>query len=89
LAKAKKAEKALADANKEHLQREQAVVERLNTISEREKPYIVPFFFFYFLIYLFSYTFLYVLLWLLSIFLVLQNTLECLCQFRSQTAILS
>jgi hypothetical protein len=33
LAKANKAEKALADANKEHLQREQAVAERLNTMS--------------------------------------------------------
>jgi hypothetical protein len=33
LAKAKKAEKALADANKEHLQREQAVAERLDTMS--------------------------------------------------------
>jgi hypothetical protein len=33
LAKAKKAEKALADANKEHLQREQAVADRLNTMS--------------------------------------------------------
>jgi hypothetical protein len=33
LAKAKKAEKALADANKEHLQREQVVAERLNKIS--------------------------------------------------------
>jgi Flp pilus assembly protein TadB len=33
LAKAKKAEKALADANKEHLQREQAVTERLNAMS--------------------------------------------------------
>jgi uncharacterized protein YlxW (UPF0749 family) len=33
LAKVKKAEKALADANKEHLQREQAVAERLNTMS--------------------------------------------------------
>jgi hypothetical protein len=33
LAKAKKAEKALADANKEHLQREQAVAEHLNTMS--------------------------------------------------------
>jgi hypothetical protein len=32
LAKAKKAEKALTDANKEHLQREQAVAERLNTM---------------------------------------------------------
>jgi hypothetical protein len=33
LAKAKKAEKALNDANKEHLQREQAVAEWLNTMS--------------------------------------------------------
>jgi hypothetical protein len=33
LAKAKKAEKALTDANKEHLQREQAMAERLNTMS--------------------------------------------------------
>jgi uncharacterized protein YlxW (UPF0749 family) len=33
LAKAKKAEKTLADANKEHLQQEQAMAERLNTMS--------------------------------------------------------
>jgi hypothetical protein len=33
VAKAKKAEKDLADANKEHLQREQAVAERLHTMS--------------------------------------------------------
>jgi hypothetical protein len=33
LAKVKKAEKALSDANKEHLQREQAVTERLNKMS--------------------------------------------------------
>jgi hypothetical protein len=33
LAKEKKAEKALADANKEHLQREQAVTEWLQTMS--------------------------------------------------------
>jgi hypothetical protein len=33
VAKAKKVEKALADANKEHLQQEQAVAEWLNTIS--------------------------------------------------------
>jgi hypothetical protein len=33
LGKAKKAEKALADANKEHAQREQAVAERLHTMS--------------------------------------------------------
>jgi hypothetical protein len=33
LGKAKKAEKALADANKEHAQREQAVAEHLRTMS--------------------------------------------------------
>jgi hypothetical protein len=33
LGKAKKSEKALADANKEHAQREQAVAERLRTMS--------------------------------------------------------
>jgi hypothetical protein len=33
LGKAKKAEKALADANREHAQREQAVAERLRTMS--------------------------------------------------------
>jgi hypothetical protein len=33
LGKAKKAEKALAEANKEHVQREQAVAERLCTMS--------------------------------------------------------
>jgi hypothetical protein len=33
IGKAKKAEKALADANKEHAQREQAVVEHLRTMS--------------------------------------------------------
>jgi septal ring factor EnvC (AmiA/AmiB activator) len=33
VAKVKKTEKALADANKEHFQREQAIAERLNTIS--------------------------------------------------------
>jgi hypothetical protein len=33
LGKAKKAEKALADANKEHAQREQAVAQRLRTMS--------------------------------------------------------
>jgi hypothetical protein len=33
LAKAKKVEKALTDANKEHLQREQAVADRLNKMS--------------------------------------------------------
>jgi hypothetical protein len=35
LAKVKKAEKALANANKEHHQREQAVAERLHTMSKK------------------------------------------------------
>jgi hypothetical protein len=33
VARAKKAEKALADSNKEHIQRDQAVIERLNKMS--------------------------------------------------------
>jgi hypothetical protein len=33
VARAKKAEKALSNANKEHIQREQAVIERLNKMS--------------------------------------------------------
>jgi hypothetical protein len=33
LAKAKKVEKSLSDANKEHFQREQAVTDRLNKMS--------------------------------------------------------
>jgi hypothetical protein len=33
LAKVKKAEKALSDANKGHLQREQAVIDQLNKMS--------------------------------------------------------
>jgi hypothetical protein len=33
LARAKKAEKALSDANKDHIQREQAVIEQLNKMS--------------------------------------------------------
>jgi hypothetical protein len=37
LCKAKKAKKALADANKEHAQREQAVTERLRTMSATAK----------------------------------------------------
>jgi translation initiation factor 2B subunit (eIF-2B alpha/beta/delta family) len=41
IAKAKKAEKALADANKEHAQREQAVAERLHTISSAAESKIL------------------------------------------------
>jgi hypothetical protein len=42
LRKAKKAEKALADANKEHSQREQAVTERLRTMSAAAKGKYSP-----------------------------------------------
>jgi hypothetical protein len=46
LARAKKAEKALSDANKEHIQREQAVIERLNKMSALAggKYHAFPFF---------------------------------------------
>jgi hypothetical protein len=46
LARAKKVEKALADANKERIQREQAVTERLNNISALAggKYHAFPFF---------------------------------------------
>jgi hypothetical protein len=45
LGKAKKAEKALADANKEHTQREQAVTERLRMMSATAevKCFALPF----------------------------------------------
>jgi hypothetical protein len=47
LGKAKKAEKALADANKEHAQREQAVAERLHTMSSatESKRFALSFYF--------------------------------------------
>jgi septal ring factor EnvC (AmiA/AmiB activator) len=46
LARAKKAEKALADANKEHIQRDQAVTECLNRMSALAggKYHALPFF---------------------------------------------
>jgi hypothetical protein len=46
LARAKKAEKALANANKEHIQRDQAVTERLNKMSALAggKYHALPFF---------------------------------------------
>jgi hypothetical protein len=44
LGKAKKAEKALADANREHAQREQVVMERLHTMSTsaESKCFVLP-----------------------------------------------
>jgi hypothetical protein len=89
LAKAKKAEKAFVDANKEHLQREQAVAERLNMMSAAARGTHCTFLLLPFLIYLFSYTCLYILLLLFSVFLFLQNTLECLRRLCNQTTILS
>jgi hypothetical protein len=92
LAKAKKvekAEKALADANKEHLQREQAMTERLNAMSAAAGGTYCTLLLLLLLICLFSYTCLYILLLPLSVFLVLQNTLECLHRLCNQTAILS
>jgi hypothetical protein len=53
LAKAKKAEKALSDAKKEHIQREQAVTERLNKMSAlAQGEYLFPFSLCYSLLYL-------------------------------------
>jgi hypothetical protein len=47
LAKAKKAEKALTDANKEHLQREQVVAEWLNTMFAAAGGKLCTFLFFF------------------------------------------
>jgi hypothetical protein len=46
LPRAKKAEKALADANKERIQRDQAITERLNKMSALagDKYHALPFF---------------------------------------------
>jgi hypothetical protein len=55
LVKAKKAEKALTDANKEHAQREQVMAERLHTMSTTaESKYFA--FVFYFRLLLYCYT---------------------------------
>jgi hypothetical protein len=62
LTKAKKVEKALADTKKEHLQREQAVAERLNTMSAAAAAGI------YYIFLLFCYCFTFFLL-LTDIFL--------------------
>jgi hypothetical protein len=56
LAKAKKAEKALADAKKEHLQRKQAVAERLNTMSAAAGGIYYIFLLLLLLFYLLSFT---------------------------------
>jgi hypothetical protein len=56
LTKAKKAEKALANAKKEHLQREQAVAERLNTMSAAARGIYYIFLLLLLLFYLLSFT---------------------------------
>jgi hypothetical protein len=56
LAKAKKAEKALDDANKEHLQQEQAMAERLNMMSAAARGTYYTFLFLLMLLYLLSCT---------------------------------
>jgi hypothetical protein len=53
LARAKKAEKALSNANKEHIQQEQAVIEWLNKMSDLAGgEYLFPFLLGYSLLYL-------------------------------------
>jgi hypothetical protein len=91
LAKAKKAEKALADANKEHIQREQAVAERLNAMSAAAGGTCYTLFLLLLLLFcLLSCTlsdifpFCY-----FSISLVLQNIPRFLCRLRNQAMILS
>jgi hypothetical protein len=60
LAKAKKAEKALSDANKEHIQREHAVIDRLNKMSALAGgEYLFSFLLGYSLLYLLMCLFLY------------------------------
>jgi hypothetical protein len=61
-AKAKKAEKDLANANKEHLQREQAMAERLNTMSAAAGGMYYTFLLFSFLLAVDSLAFLYLLI---------------------------
>jgi Flp pilus assembly protein TadB len=81
LARAKKAERALADVNKEHAQQEQAVAERLHTMSSaaESKFFDLPFVFSTFaaLVYLLSLVF----------FSLLQNLLGYLCRLCQQMMI--
>jgi hypothetical protein len=86
LAKVKKAEKALSDANKEHLQREQVVAERLNKMSA------VAGGIYYTFLFVDLPTLLCLLIYSIStifVSLVLQNILRCLRQICNQTTILS
>jgi hypothetical protein len=88
--KAKKAEKALADAKKEHLQREQAVAERLNAMSAAAGGmYYIFLLLLLPLFYLLSCTHRYFPLLLLSIPLILQNAPRYLCRLCHRTIILS
>jgi hypothetical protein len=89
LTRAKKVEKTLADMKKEHLQREQALAERLNTISAAAGGIFHIFRLLLPLFYLFSFTHQYFPLLLLCVPLVLQNAPRCLCRLCHQTMILS
>jgi hypothetical protein len=86
LARAKKAEKALSDANKEHIQREQVMTEQLNKMSAlaggkyHAFPSLLGCLFLCLLMCAFSSVF---------VSLVLQNILGCLHHLCSQTMILS
>jgi CBS domain containing-hemolysin-like protein len=89
LAKAKKAEKALADANKEHLQREQAVAEWLNTMSAATGGAHYTLFLFLLLFDLLPCTFSNIFLsCCLSVTLLLQNIPRFRCQLRNPAMIL-
>jgi hypothetical protein len=85
LAKAKKAEKDLGTAKKEHLQREQAPAERLNQMSAAAGGTYYTFFHFVgflALLCLLMYSFF-------AVSLVLQNIVKCLHRLCSLTKILS
>jgi hypothetical protein len=88
LTKAKKAEKDLANANKEHLQREQAVAERLNQMYAAARGTYYNFLSFCW----FSCSLMLADIFLFCCFavsLALQNMVECLRQLCNQTTILS
>jgi hypothetical protein len=88
LAKAKKTEKGLANANKEHLQREQAVAERLNQMSAAAGG--TSYTFFHFVGFLALLCFADVFLFCCFVVsLVLQNIVKCLRRLCNLTKILS
>jgi hypothetical protein len=88
LAKAKKAEKDLGTAKKEHLQREQAVAERLNQMSASAGGTYYTLFHFDSFLALFTFPDVF-LFCCFAASLALQNIVKCLCRLRSLTKILS